>query len=465
MAYATGLVKLSVGDAVDPHSTCESRALMRTTRESPIAAPRTERNTSVIPESVLACAYARIIHGFILDCGPGYRDYPINILELHANSGRFAYQLMNRLAARLSPSATLDSKCGFQYIMTSARAALIERWRLHPWLAPLAARDIVTFVQLDDIRRDDLAARLGGAPLVIISNRGSSDKEPAGGRSFAVAPGGLATSPRVSWLQRMRASAGDCLLLAAERGRYTGREEPAGHQSLKDYARRYGGVALRAPQPAARLSVAGFLFRHTRPVNDLTSRAFADAIAGFGPDDWLVLQPSLAASLASTEQVLAYIRLSSWDHRALSLCLPRLLDRASHGRMSAAERLAILQLVRQVWHGFFPETIAARANAGGEPDMAFAIGVLLFGLEWCREAIEFFEHSIRMCGDSAAVRYNQALCALQLKECKRAVTFLDQALSQAPSFRAARALRTQLTGDVGASTTSAERGRGDDDDR
>ena len=440
---------------------------MKTMRELRSAPVDTEQYPAVTENSLLAAAYARIIHGFILDCARVDGQRPITILQLHAASGRFAYQLMTRLAGRLSPATGLAAACGFRYVMSSARPDDLERWRAHPWLAPLMAAEVVEFLRLDEPRSQDgvwpeaarFIARDDAAPLVVIANQGHGERTGTGAPSIharssaadadgsEVDPAPASTSP--AWLGHMRALAEDCLFLTAEPEPGAGAgESRAGraHQALSAYTRQHGGVVLLGPQPTAHLSVAGFLFRATQISSEHTVQAFADAFDGFGPGDWLVLQPGLAAGLTSTEQLLAYIRLSEWDHRALSRCLPQLLDRVSDGQISPTERAAILHAIRMVWRSFFPETDGSRADADGEPDMAFAIGVLLFGLELCHEAIEFFEHSIRACGPSAAVRYNQALCALQLDERALALDFLSQALAHAPDFLAARDLYRRLTG-------------------
>ena len=77
-------------------------------------------------------------------------------------------------------------------------------------------------------------------------------------------------------------------------------------------------------------------------------------------------------------------------------------------RISGNDRWNLLRASQRVWDTFYP--------LGEENDLAFALGQLLFALDFYQEALFYFQLSVRIYGQDAGVLYNMALCHAEVGE-------------------------------------------------
>lgn len=279
--------------------------------------------------------------------------------------------------------------------------------------------------------------------------------------AFSLSPSAL------GWIEHLRRVSDHGMLLCADRGyvheeSLDGRplppvprtsEDPGASprtsdvnfNALAELAVRTGGTVLIPSQPAVHCTMIAFLSgAHPAPPRE-TVRAYRDAATELSaPDDWLALEPLIEQLLprASAEQLCAYVRMSGWDDRVLARCLPHLLARVQAGQVPPEIRTGICHLVEEVWSHHLPEPGPDR----DAPDIAFAMGVLLFGLAYYEQAVRFFERSLDTRGPSAAAYYNLAMGAVQLGRRERALEHLEAALALEPDFAGARDLRLRITG-------------------
>lgn len=290
--------------------------------------------------------------------------------------------------------------------------------------------------------------------------------------------------PALRWLQRIREISRHGMLLCSDRGYVhedsldrrqlpiTGSARSSGDlnfNAMGELALRTGGMVLAPAQPCTHSTTVAFLFGEKLAPPRETMRAYYDATAElFGPDDWQTIEPLLDAALphASVEQLCAYVRLSGWDDRALARCMPHLLARTQANEISPSARLSLRHTIDEAWashlpdrgpapDGDPPDRDTASSDTGNQPnsgphdeapDMAFAMGMLLFGLAYYERAKAFFAHSLGLRGENAAAHYNLALCAAQLGQRDSALDSLDAALALEPGFIAARDMRLRVMG-------------------
>lgn len=116
----------------------------------------------VVPHHVtnnvaLATAYARVVVGFLRDTrGPE----PLQIVELGAGSGRFAFLFLRALDA-LRPGAAV------RYVMTDVAPSTIAFWRRHPALAPFVRAGRLVFARFD-ANRDRVISRVTPGPRLVV---------------------------------------------------------------------------------------------------------------------------------------------------------------------------------------------------------------------------------------------------------------------------------------------------------
>jgi tetratricopeptide (TPR) repeat protein len=400
----------------------------------------------------VAAAYARVIVGFLRDVELD-PSQPLYVLELGAGAGRFAHGLARELGERLTQD--------FVYVLTDFADSQLDDWAAHPGLEDERfdfARVDLTQPIAPVLRRRGTTLRALANPLVVIANY-VFDSIPAD--AFAVSEGQLqaclvdadfsfARAPvtpygdadldallehyrvtlddtvftvpttAINALSGLRALAGDRLLvLAADKAlsteealAYRSEPEPARHagafslmvnfHALGFWARRHGGELLHGGDRHAAIDVGAIVFG---PSGE-TRAAYADAIERFGPGDLATLSEGVerAAEELSVAEIVALLRLSGWDASTLHAVLGPLRDQAADADPATQEDLRTALFEFDERHFAVP----------GDPDLPFAIGLLLYELEDYEDAIEYFEASLEQHGHDPATEKNIELCEAKL---------------------------------------------------
>jgi tetratricopeptide (TPR) repeat protein len=371
----------------------------------------------------VAAAYARVIAGFLRDSALDPSE-PVYVLELGAGAGRFAHGLARELGER-----------DFVYVLTDFAESQLDDWEHHAGLEDERfdfARVDLTQPIAPALRRRGITLERVANPLVVVANY-VFDSIPAD--AFAVAGGSLRaclvdqdftftqapvtpygdedleallehyrvtlddtvfTLPTVALraIRGLREVAGDRLLvLAADKAlsteealAYREAPEPARHggafslmvnfHALGYVAARHGGELLHGGDRHAAIDVGALVFGGGAQ----TREAYRDAIERFGPGDLATLLEGVerAAAQLSVAEIVALLRLSGWDASTL---------------FEIEER-----------HFTVP----------GDPDLPFAIGLLLYELQDYEDAIAYFEASLEQHGHDPATEKNIELCEAML---------------------------------------------------
>lgn len=402
----------------------------------------------------VAAAYARVITGFLRDSPPD-APQPLYVVELGAGAGRFAHGLARELGQRL--------RRDFVYVLTDFAERQLDDWERHPGLAEARfdfARFDLTGDEAPALRRRGTTLHELANPLVVIANY-VFDSVPAD--AFAIKDGALeeclvdddftftrrpttaqhygdadldallehyrtalddtiVTVPTaaIATLRNLKRLASDRLLvLAADKAlsteealAYREAPRPARHggafslmvnfHALGHYAARHGGVLLHGGDRHAAIDVGALVFGP----HEETRAAYEDAIERFGPGDLATLSEGVerAAGHLSVAELVALLRLSAWDAATLHAVLAPLREQAAGADPATQEDLR--QALFEIYERHFP--------VPGDPDLPFAIGLLLYELQDYEDAIEFFEASLEQHGHDSATEKNIELCEAML---------------------------------------------------
>jgi tetratricopeptide (TPR) repeat protein len=191
-----------------------------------------------------------------------------------------------------------------------------------------------------------------------------------------------------------------------------------------------GGTFLRTLPRASTFTVTASLFG-TGPWEE-TRLAFDSEIDGRGPDDFFTLKHAVERSYGdfTVEELLAWLRLSRWDHHIFLGCLPALLARAD--MLSTIERRELRAVAAHVWDTYFPIR---------EPrDLPFHLGILLMEIHEPAEALAMFARSVELYGPAGTTLLNIALCHEALGQSSEAARSAEAALELDPGLEAAGVL-------------------------
>ncbi|MES2373009.1 MAG: SAM-dependent methyltransferase [Bacteroidota bacterium] len=155
-----------------------------------------------------------------------------------------------------------------------------------------------------------------------------------------------------------------------------------------------------------------------------TKMAYQRFINNFGPDDFYTLKQLFVSTAhnLSLQELLACLRLSGYDARFFNQLLPRLTDLINS--VSEEEKWDIFQVLHQIWEMYYP--------LGEEDDLAFNIGLVLFNLNFPKEALSYFLLSEKIYGYHANRSYNIAVCHYHLNDHVTALKILQENHTRTP---------------------------------
>lgn len=223
------------------------------------------------------------------------------------------------------------------------------------------------------------------------------------------------------------------------------------YQIIGEYCRQLGGQVLHPARQAESLNISAFLFGDP-PGNFIETRqAYAEAIEKFGPDDFFTLKEGIGRlyDALSVDQILAFLRLSSWDYKRFSECLPALKKYLPE--MTDLQKQQLREAIVKVWDFYLP--------IGEESDLAFELGTLLLEMEFHSDALEFLQRSVDLYGMAPGSAYNIAVCYYSLGQFDRALDYVNQALCFNPRFAEAKTLRRELESALSRTTGKQRRKR------
>jgi tetratricopeptide (TPR) repeat protein len=258
-------------------------------------------------------------------------------------------------------------------------------------------------------------------------------------------------------IRRLRHLAGGrMLLISADKGyikedSLIGRAQPGldvhgsfsmmvNYHAISESVQDQGGRVLQTSHRHTHLNICAFLFG-SHPGDYIETRlAYDEAIERGGPDDFFTLKKGIEKNYdaLSLEQLIAFLRLIGWDSKIFLDCFPSLVKQVE----SASEHLRqeLHSTIQQVWETYY--------HIGEQRDIAFYMAMLFYGMNYYPEALEYFQHSLRLYGPDASTFYNMAMCHYTLRQLDAALECINQTLALDPTFEAAKGRRIKIESEV-----------------
>jgi hypothetical protein len=208
------------------------------------------------------------------------------------------------------------------------------------------------------------------------------------------------------------------------------------YHALGKYFELCGGQFLTSPHYHNYIdSCVGLLGTHPNDYPE-TRQEHRYEIVRNNPDDFQTVKSAIDQQDEAFDvvQFLAFLRLCGYEGKVFLEYFPILSQNMNS--FTPNIRRSLYQAVMQSWEMYY--------HIGEDEDLPFAIGRLLFGLEYYGEAIDFFHHSLRLYGSNATVLCNLALCHYEVNQLDDALDFADQCLALNPDFKPAISLKNRI---------------------
>ncbi|MEM8639430.1 MAG: SAM-dependent methyltransferase [Cyanobacteria bacterium P01_G01_bin.54] len=209
------------------------------------------------------------------------------------------------------------------------------------------------------------------------------------------------------------------------------------YPAIAHYVENQGGIALLPQNRHRSIVIGAFCFGLADPVE--THFAYQTQIEQASPDDFFTLKKIIEPhfNTLSLPQILAYLRLSGWDHKLFLGCFENLMAQVE--TLPEALRSDVYQTLQNVGEMYY--------FIGEEADLPFQLAMLFYKLGYYSDALAYLDESLRLHGEDPGMFYNKAKCYCELNDSAAALQMLAHALALYPEFEAAQELWEALQGE------------------
>jgi len=212
------------------------------------------------------------------------------------------------------------------------------------------------------------------------------------------------------------------------------------YHAIAQYARNQGGQVLTTAHRHRSVNICAFRLGGSAEGDRETHQAYRDAIEQCSPDDFFALKKGLEPhyNTLTLQQLLAFLRLSGWDFNIFFGCFPRFMSEVA--KASETLRREAYRAIYKIWDTYY--------FMGEQRDLAFHLGMLLYGMDYLPEALDFFQRSRQLHGEDPITLYNLGMCHYRLRQLEEALTCVTKTLELNPNFEAAKEVRIKICSEI-----------------
>lgn len=209
--------------------------------------------------------------------------------------------------------------------------------------------------------------------------------------------------------------------------------------ALSQYTELNKGTSFMMGNKGADFQVASFVYHADYAIPN-TTYAFANSLSTYSPQDLFdicYIEDDLNPGFGSLESIINLLNLADWDPSIFHDYYPMLLEKLESQEVSLDLEYSILNGLERVWQFFF--------KLEKSQDIPFAIGSILYNMDFPEKAVEYYKQSIIYYGKDKETYYNLALAYQQLEDNKKAQQMIENALALHPNYREAKKLLKEIT--------------------
>jgi len=171
-------------------------------------------------------------------------------------------------------------------------------------------------------------------------------------------------------------------------------------------------------------------------------RAYHEHFEMRGPDDFFILREILEKKTQeiTVEQSLVYMRFSDWDYSVFYACYPIFFGNMEYIQNSNLLMREVRWSLKHTWDNYYDIQ---------EPrSLAYYIAMLLTGIGYYPDALEFFHLALEEREKNTGVFHNMAICHFKLRNLDEALKYANEALEMNPELSDTRQLRIQIEAEI-----------------
>lgn len=210
--------------------------------------------------------------------------------------------------------------------------------------------------------------------------------------------------------------------------------------ALKRYTTLCGGTSFLMGDKGADFQVATFVFQSTYKIPH-THYAYANSLCCFSPQDLfdICYIDDEPITFKTLEAIVNILNLAEWDPTIFFDYHEQIVSKLEEGDFTVAVEHSILNGVERAWRYFF--------KLEKNQDVPFAIGSILYHLDYNDRAIEFYHHSLALFGEDKDTYFNLALAYQSLGDYAKAKEMINESQKIAPKDRMVAELKKEIEED------------------
>lgn len=208
--------------------------------------------------------------------------------------------------------------------------------------------------------------------------------------------------------------------------------------ALKRYTDLFDGKCLIMGDKGSDFQVAGFIFQENYRIPH-TVYAFNNSLACFSPQDLFdicYIDDEPITNFKSLEAIINILNLADWDPSIFYDYHEQILEKLENDDITVNAQQSVLNGIERAWRYFF--------KLEKSQDVPFAIGSILYHMDFDERAIEFYNYSIAIFGPDKDTYFNLALAYQSLEDYDKAQEMINASQKMAPKDAAVADLKKEI---------------------
>lgn len=208
--------------------------------------------------------------------------------------------------------------------------------------------------------------------------------------------------------------------------------------ALRRYTELCSGKCLLMGDKGSDFQVASFVFQADYQIPN-TTYAFNNSLSCFSPQDLFdicYIDDDPITNFKSLEAIVNILNLAEWDPTIFYDYYEQMIEKLENEDITFGVQHSILNGLERAWRYFF--------KLEKSQDLPFAIGSILYNMDFNEKAIEFYNYSLEFFGKDKDTYFNLALAYQAVGDYAKAQEMINESLKVGPKSKAIAELQKEI---------------------